>query len=393
MKSFQALYIDILSSMVIYFSALFLIFQKSSGQTVDSIAGLALSNALQMLVFVQWTIRQWGEVETQMSSVGQLSYYGNTKPEAPFEIPEKKPPAEWPQQGLIKFKNIELKYQKFGISVLKNVNMTIYPMEKIGIVGRTGSGKSTLLISLLRIVELYDGQITIDGLDVSGIGLHDLRNKIAIIPQEPVMFVGSLRSNLDPFNKCNDEEIWKALDAVFLGDKIRKSPSKLDTHVSENGKSVSQGQRQLICIARAILSKAKVLVLDEATASLDAQTDWMIQEAIKKNFGQLTMLTIAHRLNTIIESDRVLVMDAGRLVEFDEPIKLLANKDGVFRNLVDQTGPQGAQKLVEIAQEAHDNRVKNGYSFPQYQENEDEKSFNVAQLAAGGPVKINVDNN
>jgi ABC-type multidrug transport system fused ATPase/permease subunit len=199
---------------------------------------------------------------------------------------------------------------------------------------------------------------------VSKIGLHDLRNKIAIIPQEPVMFVGTIRSNLDPFNKCTDEEIWKALDAVFLGDKIRKSTQKLDTAVTENGKSVSQGQRQLICIARAILSKANILVLDEATASLDPQTDLMIQEAIKKNFGHLTMLTIAHRLNTIIESDRVLVMDAGCVKEFDEPYELLQNKNGFFRGLVDQTGELAAKKLWDIATECHDKRVAAGYQFP-----------------------------
>jgi ABC-type multidrug transport system fused ATPase/permease subunit len=375
------LYLDFLSSLVSYFSSLLLVFQRYE-TGIDSIAGLALSNALQMLVFVQWTVRQWGDVETQMSSVGQLVYYGKVQPESPFEIPEKKPAATWPTRGEIKFHNIELKYQKFGVSVLKNVNLTIYPREKIGIVGRTGSGKSTLLISLLRIVEPCNGVITIDDLDVSGIGLHDLRNKIAIIPQEPVMFVGTIRSNLDPFNKSTDEEIWKALDAVFLGAKLRQSPSKLETKVSENGKSVSQGQRQLLCIARAILSKAKVLVLDEATASLDAQTDLMIQEAIKTNFADLTMLTIAHRLNTIIESDRVLVMDAGCVKEFDEPIKLLENKDGIFRSLVDQTGDQAAQKLIEVAQKAHDDRVAAGYSFPQYQEQKQGK-LNIADIAAG----------
>lgn len=383
-KSFQALYLDVLSSLVIFFSALLIVVQRDT--IIPSNAGLALSNSLQMLVFVQWTVRQWGDVETQMSSVGQLVYYGKTVPEAPFEIPEKKPPVSWPQQGLITFKNVELKYQKFGVSVLKNVSLKIYPKEKIGIVGRTGSGKSTLLISLLRIVEPCNGLITIDGLDVSEIGLHDLRNKIAIIPQEPVMFVGTIRSNLDPFHKSTDEEIWKALDSVFLGEKLRASPSKLETAVTENGKSVSQGQRQLLCIARAILSKAKVLVLDEATASLDAQTDLMIQEAIKKNFGELTMLTIAHRLNTIIESDRVLVMDAGCLVEFDEPIRLLQNKEGIFYSLVDQTGPAAASKLIEIAQQAHDDRVAAGYSFPQDhpdQVEESDKPLNLAEIAAG----------
>jgi ABC-type multidrug transport system fused ATPase/permease subunit len=168
-KSYQALYFDILSSLVIYFSALLLVFARFTPQ-IDSIAGLALSNALQMLVFVQWTVRQWGEVETQMSSVGQLVYYGKTKPEAPFEIPSAKPDPSWPIEGRIKFKNVELKYQKFGVSVLKNISCVIHPREKIGIVGRTGSGKSTLLVSLLRIVESCGGQITIDDVDVSKLG-------------------------------------------------------------------------------------------------------------------------------------------------------------------------------------------------------------------------------
>jgi ABC-type multidrug transport system fused ATPase/permease subunit len=219
-------------------------------------------------------------------------------------------------------------------------------------------------VSLLRIVESCEGQVTIDDVDVSKLGLHDLRKKIAIIPQEPVMFVGTMRSNLDPFFKATDDEIWKALDAVQLGDKIRAMPNKLDTEVAENGKSVSQGQRQLICIARAILSKAKVLVLDEATASLDAQTDLLIQETIKKNFADLTMLTIAHRLNTIIECDRVMVMDAGKILEFDEPHTLLQDPNGSFRALVDQTGPGAASKLMEIAKASHDARVASGYSFP-----------------------------
>ncbi len=191
-----------------------------------------------------------------------------------------------------------------------------------------------------------------------------MRNKIAIIPQEPVLFVGTIRSNLDPFFNATDDEIWKALDAVTLGDKLRALPNKLDTEVSENGKSVSQGQRQLICIARAILCKAKVLVLDEATASLDAQTDLLIQETIKKNFAELTMLTIAHRLNTIIECDRVLVMDAGKILEFDEPYELLKNPEGSFRALVEQTGPGASQVLTETATKAHEKRVSAGYKFP-----------------------------
>lgn len=214
-------------------------------------------------------------------------------------------------------------------------------------------------------------------------GLHDLRKNVAIIPQEPVMFVGTMRSNLDPFFKATDDEIWKALDAVHLGDKIRNMPNKLDTAVSENGKSVSQGQRQLLCIARAILSKAKVLVLDEATASLDAQTDSLIQQTIKENFTELTMLTIAHRLNTIIECDRVMVMDAGKILEFDEPYKLLQKPDGSFKALIDQTGAGSAQKLAEIAEKAHNERIASGYKFPEDYEVQGHAPLTMLEIARG----------
>jgi len=249
-----------------------------------------------------------------------------------------------------------LRYQKNGVNVLKNISFTIKSTEKIGIVGRTGSGKSSLLIALLRIVEAFEGQIVIDGIDVSTIGLTDLRAKIAIIPQEPVMFVGTVRSNLDPFNLSTDTELWVALDAVKLGESVRNTPGKLDSLVTENGSNFSLGQRQCFCIARAILAKTKILVLDEATAAIDMQTDLMIQNTFKKAFSNITVLTIAHRLNTIIECDRVLVMDAGNILEFDEPAKLLQVEGSSFRKLVEQTGEGNAQKLKEIANEASKNR-------------------------------------
>jgi ABC-type multidrug transport system fused ATPase/permease subunit len=356
-KSFQAFYLDVLSSLVVYFSALLVVMNRDT-KDMSSIAGLALSNALQMLVFVQWTVRMWGEVNSQMSSVGQIVHYSDIPSEAPAEIEETKPPKSWPAQGRIDFENIRLRYSKFGVDVLKDINLTIHPREKIGIVGRTGSGKSTLLVSLLRIVEAAEGKITIDGVDVSKIGLADLRSKIAIIPQEPVLFVGTVRSNLDPFNRSEDEQIWKALDAVNLGEVIRAMPGKLDSAVIENGNNFSLGQRQCFCIARAILAKTKVLVLDEATAAIDMATDLLIQNAIKTAFADLTVLTIAHRLNTIIESDRVLVMDAGKVLEFDEPIKLLSDPNSSFRNLVDQTGEATAQKLTEMAILASEERKK-----------------------------------
>ncbi|TPX59242.1 hypothetical protein PhCBS80983_g02587 [Powellomyces hirtus] len=354
-RSFQALYLDFLSSFVVYFTALLIVLADTSAD-LPSVAGLALSNALQMLVFVQWTVRMWGEVQSQMSSVGQLDYYAQVKPEAPAVIESNPVPKLWPDQGDIQFKDVVLRYKEGGVDVLKNINLHIKSTEKIGIVGRTGSGKSTLLTALLRIVEVSQGSIVIDGVDLSKIGLNDLRSNIAIIPQEPVLFVGTIRSNLDPFGKCTDEEIWKALDSVQLGDKIRDMPAKLDSEVIENGKNFSLGLRQCVCIARAILSKSKILVLDEATAAIDSRTDAMLQETIKTSFADLTVLTIAHRLNTIIEADRVLVLDAGQILEFDEPKVLLDREGGDFRSLLEQTGPDEYRMLYAQAEKAHNER-------------------------------------
>ncbi|KAJ9087821.1 hypothetical protein DSO57_1029226 [Entomophthora muscae] len=368
MKTWIAFYLDMLSSFVVFFTALFLVIfsDRSNPAQATSNAGLALSNALQMLVFLQWTVRMLGDVQGQMGSVGQLVFYGHEIPsEAPAEIPNAKPPVGWPSQGEVEFQNVVLRYHKFGVNVLKNVSFAIRPSEKIGIVGRTGSGKSTLLISLLRIVEAAEGRVLVDGVDISKIGLRDLRTKVAIIPQEPVLFVGTIRTNLDPFNRCPDEEIWRALHAVHLAGKIRAMPRQLESEVVENGKNFSVGQRQLFCIARAVLSQAKVLVLDEATAAIDMATDLLIQTAIKANFSEMTVLTIAHRLNTIIESDRVLVMDGGKVMEFDEPITLLNKPNGDFAALVAQTGPATATKLREIAQLAsHTRHAKDCSTIP-----------------------------
>lgn len=360
-KSWIAFNIDVLTSLMIYFTALFIVlFREDYDQaSLGSTAGLALSNALQLLVFLQWSVRMLGDVQGQISSVGQLHYYGSeaVAQEAPAVIPDNRPAESWPHEGTIEFKDIVLRYQKpFGVPVLKKVSFKISPREKVGIVGRTGSGKSTLLVSLLRIVEADEGSITIDGMDVSKIGLKDLRTKVAIIPQEPVLFVGTIRTNLDPFNLSTDEEIWKALEQVHLADRIRSLSLKLEAPVIENGKNYSLGQRQLFCICRAILSKTQILVLDEASSSLDLHTDNLIQETIKKCFADLTVLTIAHRLNTIIEADKVLLMEGGVLQEFDEPIKLLRNPESEFAKLVAHTGEAATRKLVEMAEAASKER-------------------------------------
>ncbi|RKP19799.1 P-loop containing nucleoside triphosphate hydrolase protein, partial [Rozella allomycis CSF55] len=329
-----AFWIDIFTSVAIYSIVLIIVLTVNTDATLTQArTGLLISNALQLLVFLQWSVRMLGDVRVRIASVKQLAYYGQLEKEAPPIIVDSRPPANWPENGQIKFDKIILRYQKYGVAVLKSVSINIKKNEKIGIVGRTGSGKSTLLISLLRIVEAAEGKIYIDGLDISTIGLKDLRSKIAIIPQEPVLFVGSVRENVDPFYSCTDDEIWKAVDAVHLGDFIRNMEGKLDALVIENGKNFSVGQRQLFCIARAILSKTQILVLDEATAAIDVQTDQLIQNTIKENFGNLTVLTIAHRLNTIMESDKILVMDAGVALEFAPPLCLLDRPNSSFADL------------------------------------------------------------
>ncbi|CAJ0826635.1 2238_t:CDS:10 [Entrophospora sp. SA101] len=342
-QAWQSLYIDILASLFIYATAISVILDNKD----PSIAGLAIASSLQLPLFGQWMVRSGRDVISIMESVQQLLYYRQEIPsEAPNIIENNRPPSEWGNRGEIEFKNVILRYNVYGVAVLKDISFHIQPREKIGIVGKTGSGKSTLLVSLLRIVELAEGQILIDNLDTKTIGLRDLRNKIAIIPQ--VIFAGTIRSNLDPFNKCTEEEIWEALRAVHLEDKVKSMLGKLDAQVLENGKIFSLGQRQLFCIARALLKKTNILVLDEATSAVDLHTDVLIQETIKKNFADHTVLTIAHRLNTMVEADRILCLNEGRVIEFDTPLNLLNNQNGFFYQLVACSGSQAAEKLKQM---------------------------------------------
>ncbi|KAG0240809.1 Multidrug resistance-associated protein 4 [Actinomortierella wolfii] len=353
LRSWLALYLDLVSSCFVLVTAMCVVYFAKNGSIDASGVGLAVTNALQLLIFGQWSIRMGAEVKSTKESICQLELYGmNIPAEAPDVLPDMQPPPDWPSKGEIEFKNVVLRYHSYGVAVLKRVSFVVAPCEKIGVVGKMGSGKTTLLISLLRVVEAAEGKILIDGLDIREMGLRDLRSKIAIIPQEPVLFVGTIRSNLDPFHRRTDQEIWAALDAVHLSENIKQNmPMKLETPIVENGRNFSLGQRQLFCIARAILFQSRILVLDEATSAVDLQTDLLIQDTIKKNFANCTVLMIAHRLNTIIECDKILVMDDGRVVEFDRPAKLIQQENGYFHALVKQSGPDAVSRLQTMLRE------------------------------------------
>ncbi|KPM06851.1 ABC transporter sub-family C-like protein 4 [Sarcoptes scabiei] len=310
-------------------------------------AGLAFSMALGLTSMTQWGVRQSAEVENQMTSVERIINYSNLEPEAPLTS-EYKFPENWPQKANLVFDHVYLTYENQSAPVLKDLCFEIIGGEKVGIVGRTGAGKSSILSALFRMIETK-GNILIDGVNTKDIGLHELRSRMSIIPQQPVAFIGSLRKNLDPFDECSDEEIWSALDKVELKTVVNDMIGKLDYQLSEGGGNLSVGQRQLICLARALLRKNKLLVLDEATANVDHRTDTLIQQTIRKNFQHCTVITIAHRLNTIIDSDRILVLDAGQVVQFDSPHNLLQDQNGIFYHLVQQTGPQMSKKLTMTA--------------------------------------------
>lgn len=216
--------------------------------------------------------------------------------------------------------------------------MVINPSEKIGVVGRTGAGKSSLTLALFRIIEASSGKILIDGTDISTLTLHDLRSRLTIIPQDPVLFEGTVRDNLDPFGKCSDVMLWQVLAKASLKVHIANLANGLESRILQNGENLSVGQRQLFCLARALLRKSRILVLDEATAAIDVETDALIQTTIRAEMKDCTVLTIAHRINTVLDNDRILVMDSGRAVEFDTPANLLANRSSRFYSLCKEAG-------------------------------------------------------
>lgn len=327
----------------------FVVFDIGGGQSGN--VGLIILQCVNMIRMCQWGMRQFADMENQMTSVERIMEYMDLPTEpALVSEPKHKPPADWPQTGAIIFEALNFKYSENAAYVLKDITLSINAKEKIGIVGRTGAGKSSIIQAMFRLAEL-DGIIRIDGVDTNNLGLHDLRSKISIIPQDPILFSGTLRSNLDPFGERSDVEMWASLAQVELKPFVSHLAGGLDCKMSDGGSNFSMGQRQLVCLARAILRNNRILILDEATANVDQETDRLIQNTIRDRFRDCTVLTIAHRLHTIMDYDRVLVVDAGYAVEYGHPHELLQRKEGFLRQLCDQTGATTAIALAHIAEE------------------------------------------
>ncbi|KAJ2612632.1 hypothetical protein EV177_002889 [Coemansia sp. RSA 1804] len=314
-----------------------------------------------------WVIRDYSDNEMNMTSIERIMQYTRTEQEASNESDsQNKPPATWPNKGDLQIDNLAVEYVP-GVSVLHDISFSVGHGEKVGVVGRTGAGKSTISLALLRFLEASKGQIVLDGVDISKIGLEDLRRNVSIIPQDPVLFNGTIRFNLDPFDEHPDELLWEALRRTHL---VRETESQvnstasstananntenkdvvalermagifttLDAEIKENGNNLSAGQRQLVALARALIRRSKLIIMDEATASVDFDTDRRIQNTIQgPEFANSTLLCIAHRLRTVLDCDKVLVLDNGRVAEYDTPHNLLQIKNGIFRSMCKEAG-------------------------------------------------------
>lgn len=347
------LYLDLVC--VIFITCIIMALLSLKSDMYGGNMGLIITQYMGLMGSLQWGMRQWSELENQMTSIERIFEYTKLETEPKREENQLKIlPQNWPQDGKLELKSVSMKYNKEDPYVLKSLSVSINPGAKVGIVGRTGAGKSSIIAALFQLYDI-EGSILIDNVDTTKLPLEVVRTKIAIIPQEPVLFSGSMRKNLDPFDEYNDSVLWNALEQVELKEVISDLPAGLSTAVSEGGTNYSVGQRQLVCLARAIIRNNKILVLDEATANVDPHTDALIQKTIRKQFADCTVLTIAHRLHTVMDSDKILVMSAGCAVEFDHPHTLL-QQNSVFKSMVRATGKHTATNLTTIAETSFESR-------------------------------------
>ncbi|KAF9255059.1 multidrug resistance-associated ABC transporter [Marasmius fiardii PR-910] len=408
---------DCIGCLAVFITALFSI--SRTDDAAAGIAGLCISSALSFTGSVYWACRFWTNLELDLNSVERIVEYLEVPQEPPAIIESNRPPAYWPSanannDALIRVENLSVKYAPDLPDVLQDVSFTLRAGERVGLLGRTGSGKSTLAMSVLRFVDPSSGRILIDGIDISTIGTYDLRSRLTFIPQDATLFSGTLRDNLDPFNEHTDEECLDVLYRVQIiqpgheGGSRRSSrapstaaspttsrpPSihggrddtptrtiasedsfsttttdvenrssstiSLSTEVVSGGTNFSQGQRQLISLARALLRRSSVIVLDEATSSIDFATDEKIQKAIREEFGQSLLLTVAHRLRTVIDYDRLIVLDKGRMMEFDSPLNLIRKHEGIFRNMCLKSGSFAELEAAAVAKAERDSRIPGG---------------------------------
>ncbi|XP_022081016.1 ATP-binding cassette sub-family C member 8-like isoform X2 [Acanthaster planci] len=324
--------LEVIGGIIVLIAGLSTVISAMDGLLLPSLVGLALAYALNASNQLNWMIRSSANMEMQLNSIERVDYYKNVETEKYKGAATA--PRGWPNRGLILFEGVSARYATELDPVLHDVNIHFLPGEKIGICGRTGSGKSSLMLTLFRLIQTFQGRIFVDGVNIASLPLLQLRSRLAIIPQDPVLFTGTIRFNLDARNEHDDKALWEALEIAQLKDVVMELDLKLNATVTEGGENFSVGQRQLFCLARAFLRKTRILVMDEATASIDLETDKILQRVVATAFQDRTVLTIAHRVQSILDSDRILVLSEGKVAEFDTPENLLAKEDSIFSSLV-----------------------------------------------------------
>eukprot|EP00536_Pseudo-nitzschia_multiseries_P007312 jgi/Psemu1/195381/e_gw1.171.86.1 len=360
-----SLRMELLGCAVIMITSVLLICLHEQLGTSAGMAGFLIIWSANFTITLNFLVQTFSETEAAITAIERVDAMAELPSEAPLEtMKEHQPPSSWPQQGLLEFSNVSLRYREGLPLALNDLSFKIPAGKTCGIVGRTGAGKSSITVALFRLVEIESGCILLDDVSLTNLGLSDVRGRgMSIIPQDPFLAGANLRECLDPFGQRSDDEILEALESVRMGPALAGAESSfLSTKLEEGGSNFSVGERQLLNLARALLSQPRVLVLDEATASIDGETDAFIQKMLRTRFPNTTLLTIAHRLNTIMDYDCVLVMDAGRAAEFDAPAKLLAadgNNGGIFSQLVDATGAESSRVLRQMAADAWESKQAN----------------------------------